>query len=171
MQGPGRSRRLLWVFALVCVGLQMIVAVAMLWTMFGLSTYGEVARRPTFSWAGLLLPLATAAGASVAALAVWRARHGSASLVRLALGHGAMLTAAGILTRALARAPVPGRASLVLLQPGSRLPPNEIFGSESVLGGIVVPVLAAGVLAIPGLLLSLLLVVADRRRRSHVPAL
>jgi hypothetical protein len=52
-----------------CTGVQVLLSVAMLWTMMELSTYGEVARRPTYSWAGLVLPLMTAAGASSAASA------------------------------------------------------------------------------------------------------
>jgi hypothetical protein len=56
--------------------------------------------------------------------------------------------------------------SQVLLEPGSRLPPNEIFGSESALGGILVPLLAVGALAVPGLLLSVLLGIAERYDRK-----
>lgn len=80
---------------------------------------------------------------------------------------GVILTTAAALSLALQRAAAAGSARTVLLQPGSRLPPNEIFGSEFLLGMIAGPLLLVGVLAIPGLVLSVLLMVADRRARHR----
>jgi len=156
-----------WGFTIACVGLQVILSLGMLWTMAELSTYGEVSRRPTYSWAGLVLPLVAAGGTWVAATAAWRARRESGASARLVVGHGIMLIAAGTLALMLHRGPSSGYARAVLLEPGSRLPPNEIYGSESVLGMIIGPLLAVGVLAVPGLLLGALLGIADRRARGQ----
>jgi hypothetical protein len=150
-------RRVVWGLSIACVGLQVLLSFGMLWTMFELSTYGEVSRRPTYSWAGLVLPLVVATGTLVAAMAAWRARRESGAGARVVVGHGAVLIAAGTLALLLRRAPSAGYARAVLLEPGSKLPPNEIYGSESALGGIIVPLLAVGVLAVPGLLLGALL--------------
>ena len=83
--------------ALVCAALQSVAALLMLFGIVELSTYGEVARRPTYSWAGLLLPLATAIGAAAAVGTAWRARRGAGSYGHLLASHAVMLTAAIIL--------------------------------------------------------------------------
>lgn len=164
LRGRSPVRRVLWACTLGCVGLQLIVALLMLWSIVELSTYGEISRRPTYTWTGLLLPLATAAGAMVAASAAWRARRTSGPLLRLVASQGVMLAAAVALSIALQRAAGPSRVRAVLLQPGSRLPPNEIFGSEWPLGMIVALLLCVGALAVPGLVLSVLLGVVDWRQ-------
>ena len=165
--GPSRLRRAVWLLSMGCTGVQVLLSVAMLWTMMELSTYGDVARRPTYSWVGLVLPLVTAAGAWSAASAAWRCRWNSGALARLVASHGVVLVTAVIMLVALRRATPAGSASALLLQPGSRLPPNEIYGSEAALGMIIAPLVLAGALAVPGLLLSVLLGVADRRARRE----
>jgi hypothetical protein len=156
-----------WGATMVCVALQVLLALLMLFTWFELLTYGEVARRPTYSWVGLLLPLATGAGSLVAAVATWRARRESKLILSLVASQGVMLGAAAVLMLAFQQSPFPYIASTVLLQPGSRLPPNEIFGSEWALGMITGPLLFVGVLAVPGLVLSVLLGVAGPRTRRQ----
>ena len=159
-----RARQVLWAGTVVCVGLQALLAILGLWTVWELATYGEVARRPTYTWTGVLVPLATAAGAVTAAASAWRTRRPRQPRLRVIASEAVVLAAAGMLALALPRPVGPSAFRTVLLEPGSRLPPNEIYGSESALGAIVVPVLAAGALAVPALALGLLLAVADRRR-------
>lgn len=149
MVGHSLLQTAVWRASVVCVALQALLSLGVLW-----------ARRPAYSWTGLFLPLVTAAGALGAGTAVWR--RDAVAIVRLAVSHGAMLKSAGLLALALRRSPW-GRASDILLEPGSRLPPNEIFRSESVLDSITVPLLLAGLLAVPGLVATAVLWLADRR--------